>query len=54
MKLPNNRGLNDVPAIFSVECRSKIFMAFFGSYQPSGVSYAQTIPFESVAIYKGN
>lgn len=49
---PDRRGLNDVNSIFSDVCRSKIFMAFFGKYQPSGISYAQTIPFESVEIYK--
>ena len=49
---PDRRGLNDVNSIFSDPCRSKIFMAFFGNYQPSGLSYAQTIPFESVEIFK--
>ena len=49
---PDRRGLNDVNSIFSDPCRSKIFMAFFGKYQPSGLSYAQTIPFESVEIFK--
>ena len=49
---PERRGLNDVNAIFSVACRSKIFMAFFGKYQPTNTFYAQTIPFESVEIYR--
>ena len=37
---------------FGAECRCKVFLAFFGTFQPTGIPYAQTIPFQAVDIFK--
>lgn len=39
---------------FSTECTSKVFLVCFGFFRPGNTPYAQTIPFQSLEVYRGN
>jgi hypothetical protein len=41
---------NSVNTVYNAECQCRVFLAFFGDFEPVG-AYAQTIPFQAVDIY---